>query len=93
VTSQEEGHVLVFLTGQEEIEKACELIRRGVRDMLQNEPELGEVLVLSLYASLSAQHQQKAFKPPPRNTRKVVVATNIAETSVTVPGIRLTIGG
>lgn len=80
--------MLVFLTGQEEIERACELIRRGVRAMLSDDSDVGEMLVLPLYASLSPQNQKKAFQPPPNGVRKCVVATNIAETSVTVPGIR-----
>mgnify|MGYP004462583967 CR=1 FL=1 len=47
--------------------------------------------MLPLYASLPAEQQVRAFHSVPANTRKLVIATNIAETSVTVPGIRYVI--
>ena len=46
------------------------------------------VHVLPLYSMLSASEQAKVFLPPPANHRLIVVATNIAETSITIPGIR-----
>ena len=92
-TSEDEGHVLVFLTGQEEIERACEAIRKAVRALTENpdsasQSPMLDMIVVPLYASLTPQAQKKAFQPPPPGVRKCVVATNIAETSVTVPGIR-----
>ena len=44
--------------------------------------------IVPLYSLLSSEDQMKAFKPPPEGTRLVVVATNVAETSLTIPGIR-----
>ncbi len=69
------GDILVFCAGEREIREAAQAIRR---DQLPVE-------VLPLYSRLSAQEQNKVFKPAHR--RKVVLATNVAETSITVPGI------
>lgn len=88
---QEEGHILVFLTGQEEIERACDMIRKTIASIREDDgPDcnLGDIIVLPLYASLTPQAQKKAFQSVGRGVRKCVIATNIAETSVTVPGIR-----
>ncbi|KAI0396650.1 helicase associated domain-containing protein [Xylariaceae sp. FL0594] len=80
------GDILAFLTGQEEIEAAQRLIEEHCTTLASNVPRL---LVCPLYGQLSIQAQQDAFQPPKtRFTRKVVLATNIAETSVTVPGVR-----
>ncbi len=70
------GDVLVFSSGEAEINDICESLRR-------HEPDLE---VLPLYARLSTRDQQKVFAPSKR--RRVVVSTNVAETSLTVPGIR-----
>lgn len=76
-------HILVFLTGQEEIEGAVRYLRA-----LSNCCPLA---VFPLYASLPKSQQQQAFDMPPSGTRKIVVATNIAETSVTIPGIKIVV--
>jgi ATP-dependent RNA helicase DDX35 len=78
------GDILVFLTGQEEIESLVKKIKEK-NAMYQNR-ELG-LKVLPLYAGLSMEQQLKPFRPAPPKTRKVIVATNIAETSVTIDGI------
>ena len=70
------GDVLVFLSGEREI--------RDTADVLTG--RLAGVDVLPLYARLSASDQQKVFRP--HSKRRVVLATNVAETSLTVPGIR-----
>eukprot|EP00850_Spirogloea_muscicola_P012582 SM000082S22824 [mRNA] locus=s82:101301:107797:- [translate_table: standard] len=71
------GDVLVFLTGQEEVDTAVQLLT-----------ERGQGLVpLPLYAGLPRSDQDIVFAPPPRGKRKVVCATNIAETSVTLEGM------
>lgn len=80
------GDILAFLTGQEEIENAQRLIEEHCATLASNVPKL---IVCPLYGQLSIQAQQEAFQPvKAKFTRKVVLATNIAETSVTVPGVR-----
>jgi len=88
--SEPEGDILLFLTGEEEIEAAC----RSLRKEAIRYPEAGELLVVPLYSSLPPAQQQKIFEvaPGPKymggpSGRKVVVATNIAETSITIDGI------
>ncbi|CAJ2501025.1 Uu.00g038780.m01.CDS01 [Anthostomella pinea] len=83
------GDILAFLTGQEEIEAAQRLIEEYSATLASDVPKL---LVFPLYGQLSIQAQQEAFQPAKsRYARKVVLATNIAETSVTVPGVRYVI--
>ncbi|WP_287496825.1 ATP-dependent RNA helicase HrpA [Pandoraea sp. CB10b_02] len=71
------GDVLVFLPGEREIREAAESLRK-------HHPPHTEIL--PLYARLSAAEQERVFKPS--NARRIVLATNVAETSLTVPGIR-----
>ncbi|KAM7495784.1 hypothetical protein LguiA_020198 [Lonicera macranthoides] len=85
------GDVLVFLTGEEEIEDACRKITKEVGNMGDT---VGPVKVVPLYSTLPPAMQQKIFDPaPPPLTeggpagRKIVVSTNIAETSLTIDGI------
>ncbi|KAI0017644.1 P-loop containing nucleoside triphosphate hydrolase protein [Xylariomycetidae sp. FL0641] len=83
------GDILAFLTGQEEIESAQRLIEEYSATLASDVPKL---LVYPLYGQLSIQAQQDAFQPIKKGfARKVVLATNIAETSVTVPGVRYVI--
>jgi len=87
---EKEGDILLFLTGEEEIEIACREIKEEVRKLQQ---DVGELLVVPLYSSLPPNQQQRIFDraPPPNKRgvpgRKCVVATNIAETSLTIDGI------
>lgn len=83
------GDVLIFLTGEDEIKDACHRIQAGTRAM-----SCGPVEVYPLYGALSPEIQQRVFKPAPRpirkggpSGRKVIVATNIAETSLTIDGV------
>ncbi|WP_455282860.1 ATP-dependent RNA helicase HrpA [Cupriavidus necator] len=71
------GDVLVFLPGEREIREAAEALRK-------HHPPHTEIL--PLFARLSMQEQERVFKPS--NARRIVLATNVAETSLTVPGIR-----
>ena len=71
------GDVLVFLPGEREIREAAEALRK------QHPPHTE---ILPLFARLSAEEQARVFKPS--NARRLVLATNVAETSLTVPGIR-----
>uniref|UniRef100_A0A672KWH7 RNA helicase n=1 Tax=Sinocyclocheilus grahami TaxID=75366 RepID=A0A672KWH7_SINGR len=82
--TQPAGDVLVFLTGQEEIEACCELLQERCRRLGS---KISELIVLPIYANLPSDMQAKIFNPTPPGARKVVVATNIAETSLTIDGI------
>lgn len=79
------GDILVFLTGQETVEALEHLVNDYAAGM---DPSLPRIQVLPLFAALPQAAQQRVFAPAPPRTRKVVLATNIAETSVTVSGVR-----
>lgn len=79
------GDVLAFLTGQEEVERAVRLLNDHAK-MLEHERK-DQLLVLPLYGSLPNREQLNVFKSTPKGCRKVVISTNLAETSVTIPGI------
>ncbi|OJJ50586.1 hypothetical protein ASPZODRAFT_56692 [Penicilliopsis zonata CBS 506.65] len=79
------GDILVFLTGQETVEALEYLVNDYATGM---DPALPKVLVLPLFAALPQAAQQRVFLPAPPRTRKIILATNIAETSVTVSGVR-----
>mmetsp|Transcript_3416 Transcript_3416/g.4807 ORF Transcript_3416/g.4807 Transcript_3416/m.4807 type:complete len:716 (+) Transcript_3416:230-2377(+) len=88
---EEPGDILLFLTGEAEIEDACRKIRAEASGMDADEPEL---VVYPLYSTLPPNMQQQIFNkaPGPRFAggppgRKVVVSTNIAETSLTIDGV------
>lgn len=77
--------ILVFLTGQEEIESAVTCTRemgKHLNSLIDNPP----LMVFPLYSALPTRQQLEAFKPSPPGSRKVVFSTNIAETSVTIGG-------
>jgi ATP-dependent RNA helicase DHR2 len=82
------GDILVFLTGQDTIEGLEKLVNDYAEGMDKEVPKL---LTLPLFAALPQHAQQLIFQPTPYRTRKVILATNIAETSVTVPGVRYVI--
>jgi pre-mRNA-splicing factor ATP-dependent RNA helicase DHX15/PRP43 len=86
-TSQDPGDILVFLTGEEEIEDACRRLRTESDRIRVRDPKLPPLLAVPLYSSLPPHQQQKIFDPAPPGGRKVVVSTNIAETSLTIDGI------
>ncbi|HNP59889.1 MAG TPA: ATP-dependent helicase HrpB [Nitrospirales bacterium] len=79
----EPGNLLVFLPGAGEI--------RRIERILADLPLGSHILIAPLYGDLSAQAQDQAILPPPPGWRKVVLATNIAESSLTIEGIRLVI--
>ncbi|KAG6860462.1 DEAH-box ATP-dependent RNA helicase prp43 [Termitomyces sp. Mi166 len=92
--AEDPGDILVFLTGEEEIEDACRKIKLEADDLINQDPEsVGPLTCIPLYSSLPPQQQQRIFDPPPPSRpdgpagRKVVVSTNIAETSLTIDGI------
>lgn len=73
------GSILIFLPGIMEINRCIKTIEREFNDNKTN------VWCLPLHSALSSQDQKRVFKSPPRGTRKIVVATNVAETSITIP--------
>lgn len=80
--------ILVFMTGQEEIEA----LARTCRDIAKHLPDgCGPMVVIPLYASLPPTQQLRVFQPAPKGCRKVILSTNIAETSVTISGIKYVI--
>ena len=90
--SRPPGDILVFMTGQEEIEslaKSLEVYASQLPQWAEHEgkPAPLGLLVAPLYAALGPSASVKVFAPTPPHTRKVVLATNIAETSITIPGI------
>jgi len=74
------GDMLIFMSGEREIRRTAERLRR--HNLINTE-------ILPLYARLSANEQDRVFKP--HNGRRIVIATNVAETSLTVPNIRFVI--
>lgn len=83
-----EGDILVFLPGQEDIETLLSLVKDYASQLKKKQMKL---LACPLFAALPPSEQQKVFDPAPANTRKVILATNIAETSITIPGIKYVI--
>lgn len=79
------GDVLVFLTGQEEIETAETKLKERMKDLGSKS---SEIIICPIYSNLPTELQAKVFDPAPKGSRKVVLATNIAETSLTIDGIR-----
>ncbi|XP_002734274.1 ATP-dependent RNA helicase DHX8-like [Saccoglossus kowalevskii] len=78
------GDILVFLTGQEEIDTACEILYERMESL---GPDVPELIILPVYSALPSEMQTRIFDPAPPGSRKVVIATNIAETSLTIDGI------
>lgn len=78
------GDILLFLTGQEEIDTAAEMLYGRMKALGQNVPEL---IILPVYSALPSEMQTRIFDPAPPGCRKVVIATNIAEASLTIDGI------
>jgi len=93
--AEDEGDILLFLTGEAEIEDACRKIKIEADDSLNQDPDaVGPLVCIPLHSSLPPAQQQRIFDPPPPRRipdgpagRKVVVSTNIAETSLTIDGI------
>lgn len=79
------GDVLLFLTGQEEIDTAAGILFSRMQSV---GPEAPNMIILPVYAALPSEMQTRVFEPAPPGSRKVVIATNIAEASLTIDGIR-----
>lgn len=87
--NEPKGHdILVFLTGSEEIEA----VAHQLAELNGSLPASADVLLpVPLYAALRPEKQREAFRKTPQGARKVIISTNIAETSVTIPGVRVVI--
>ncbi|XP_047663327.1 probable ATP-dependent RNA helicase DHX35 [Tachysurus fulvidraco] len=84
--AEDDGDVLAFLTGQEEVEKVVSMLQDQARSLSRHGLKK-HLRVLPMYAGLPYSEQLKVFERLPPTVRKVVVATNIAETSITINGI------
>jgi pre-mRNA-splicing factor ATP-dependent RNA helicase DHX16 len=84
ITQPLPGDILVFLTGQEEIETTVEILNHRTKGLGS---KIKELVICPIYANLPSDMQAKIFEPVHENARKVVIATNIAETSLTIDGI------
>ncbi|KYJ86591.1 ATP-dependent helicase HrpB [Sulfurovum riftiae] len=82
ILSEEKGNILVFLSGVREI--------KAVEKLLTNSKP-SDVFISSLYGNLSKEAQDRAIKAPPKGSRKVVLSTNIAQTSLTIEGITVVV--
>ncbi|XP_042058204.1 pre-mRNA-splicing factor ATP-dependent RNA helicase DEAH1-like isoform X3 [Salvia splendens] len=80
-----DGDILVFLTGQEEIEAAEVIVSEKIRKV---GTKMAELIICPIYANLPSEVQARVFDPTPKGARKLVLATNIAETSLTIDGIK-----
>jgi ATP-dependent helicase HrpB len=76
------GSVLAFLPGQREIERTAERLRATAAT---------DVDIVPLYSGLETRDQDAAIRPPPAGRRKIVLATSIAETSITIDGVRIVV--
>ncbi|XP_071955322.1 uncharacterized protein [Antedon mediterranea] len=86
-TTKKQGDILVFLTSANEIERACGDLAKRLGIIGDN----GNAQILPLHGKLQPQDQLAIFNAPPPGKRKIVFATNIAETSVTIDGVRYVI--
>ncbi|POP77226.1 ATP-dependent helicase HrpB [Pseudomonas syringae] len=89
VLEEQVGSVLVFLPGQAEIRR----VHRDLEEWLskQSPGHASQILLCPLYGELSLSEQRTAIEPAPSGKRKVVLATNLAETSITIEGVRIVI--
>ncbi|OWB63872.1 hypothetical protein B5S29_g4886 [[Candida] boidinii] len=81
------GDILVFLTGREEIDTCCETLVDRMKVLYNQHDDVPELIILPIYSALPSEMQSRIFEPTPKGKRKVILATNIAETSVTIDGI------
>lgn len=78
------GDILLFLTGQQEIDTACQILNERLRKFGNEIPQL---IILPVYSALPSELQSRIFEPAPPGKRKCVIATNIAQASLTIDGI------
>ena len=88
---QDEGDILIFLTGQSEIESICNRLFKTAENIdYEHDVHCSKIqglLILPLYGALSTEQQQRVFEPVEKGIRRVIVSTNIAATSLTIDGV------
>lgn len=82
--SEPAGDILIFLTGQDEIDTCAEILFNRMKALGELAPEL---IILPVYGALPSEMQSRIFEPAPPGSRKCIIATNIAEASLTIDGI------
>ena len=85
------GDMLVFVPGRDDIQRILQALADRMMEAASTHPSSPRLHLLPLYAELDVNAQRAVFLPPPRGTRKVIVATNVAETSVTLDGVRFVV--
>ncbi|KAL7551372.1 hypothetical protein ACHAWF_014571 [Thalassiosira exigua] len=85
------GDILIFMTGQEDIEGTCAVLAEKMEALGEDGENAKPLLVLPMYSQLPADLQAKIFDAAPEGVRKCIVSTNVAETSLTVDGIKYVI--
>jgi ATP-dependent helicase HrpB len=83
IAGDDEGSILAFLPGVGEIRRTADFLAERIRDKT--------VDIVPLYGALDSDVQDKAIEPPPAGRRKIVLATSIAETSITIRGVRVVV--
>jgi HrpA-like RNA helicase len=84
MSQKNRGDILVFLTGQDEIETMAESLKDTCKKL---SGQIKDMIICPIYSNLPPEQQKKIFEPTPKEARKVVISTNIAETSLTIDGI------
>ncbi|WWC58777.1 uncharacterized protein I303_101321 [Kwoniella dejecticola CBS 10117] len=85
----DDGHVLVFLPGWDEIKKVADILMdtRAKPLMGTNFNDTSKFSIHYLHSTIPAAEQKEVFRPPPKGVRRIILATNIAETSITIPDV------
>ena len=83
----DDGHVLVFLPGWDEIRKVAAIMMEGRNLLDVNFQDESKYSIHYLHSTIPAAEQRQVFTPPPKGVRRIILATNIAETSITIPDV------
>ncbi len=89
--NDEGGDILIFMSGQEDIEGTCMILQEKLDALNEDHEDPKPMWILPMYSQLPAELQSKIFAPTNKDIRKCIVSTNVAETSLTVHGIKYVI--